>query len=154
MADKTKAELESLDFASVSPEEFAKLVKGFSNKEIDELSGDDALRRRIAAEIFQRMESQFRPDAAGPLKAVIRWKITGDSDIVYETAIADKKLTITEGRTEGEPRVTLVLGDAAFLKLVSGNGSPVSMFMTRKLKVAGDVGLAAKLPSLFDIPKA
>ena len=32
------------------------------------------------------------------------------------------------------------MGDAEFLKLVSGNGNPVTMFMMRKLKVAGDVG--------------
>ncbi|MGK5643344.1 SCP2 sterol-binding domain-containing protein, partial [Streptomyces sp. URMC 126] len=46
------------------------------------------------------------------------------------------------------------MGDAEFLRLVSGNASPVTMFMTRRLKLAGDVGLASGLTRYFDIPKA
>jgi predicted lipid carrier protein YhbT len=149
-----KLDLDSLDLAAVSPEEFARIVKGLSSREIAEIAQDDMLRRRVIAEIFGRMERQFRPDAAGPLNAVIRWKVTGASDVVYETAVADRTLTVREGRSENEARVSLMLDDAAFLKLVSGNGSPVSMFITRKLKVVGDISLATRLPSLFDIPKA
>jgi putative sterol carrier protein len=147
-------DLGSLDLAAVSPDEFARIVEGLSGREISEIAQDDVLRRRVIAEIFGRMERQFRPDAAGPLNAVIRWKITGESDVVYETAVADRTLTVREGRSESEARVSLVLDDAGFLKLVSGNSSPVSMFITRKLKVVGDIALATRLPSLFDIPKA
>lgn len=88
------------------------------------------------------------------LKALIRWKITGESEEVYETSIADGTCTVSPGRSDAEPRTTLVMGDAEFLKLVSGNGNPVTMFMMRKLKVAGDVGLASGLTRYFDIPKA
>jgi putative sterol carrier protein len=152
MTDKDA--IAALDFKTITPADFAKLVKTMSAKDIESIAQDEPLRKRVIAEIFSRMERQFRPDAAGPLDAVIRWKITGTTDVVYETAIKDKQLTVTEGRDDKEPRVTLVMGDQAFLKLVSGNGNPVTMFMTRKLKVAGDVGLATRLPSLFDIPKA
>ena len=41
-----------------------------------------------------------------------------------------------------------------FLKIVSGNGNPVMMFMTGKLKAKGDLGLAANIQNLFEIPKA
>lgn len=100
------------------------------------------------------MERQFRPDSAGSLAAVIRWKITGESDVVYETTIADGVCTVTEGRSEADPRLTLTMGDADFLKLVSGNASPVTLFMLRKVKIAGDLGLASGLTRYFDIPKA
>ncbi|NEE15152.1 SCP2 sterol-binding domain-containing protein, partial [Streptomyces sp. SID7499] len=111
-------------------------------------------RTRILGEIFGRMKQQFRPEAAGGLTALIRWKITGESEAVYETAIADGACRVTPGRSDADARTTLVMGDAEFLKLVSGNGNPVTMFMTRKLKVAGDVGLASGLTRYFDIPKA
>ena len=39
-------------------------------------------------------------------------------------------------------------------KIVSGSGNPVMMFMTGKLKAKGDLGLAANIANLFDIPKA
>ncbi len=153
MADDIPAELAGLDFANISPEEFAKIVKGLSAKQIEQAAQGE-FRERALAEVFSRMERQFRPESAGDLKALIRWKITGESDAVYETAIADGTCTVTRGRSEADPRVTLAMGDAEFLKLVSGNASPVTMFLTRKLKVAGDVGLASGLTRYFDIPKA
>lgn len=153
MAEDIRGELAALDFAHVSPQEFAKLVKGLSDKEIKQLATGE-LRERVLREVFGRMERQFRPESAGTLNALIRWKVTGESDAVWETAIADGTCTVREGRSDTEARVTLVMGDAEFLKLVSGNANPVTLFMTRKLKVAGDVALATGLTRLFDIPKA
>ncbi|WP_202501566.1 SCP2 sterol-binding domain-containing protein [Streptomyces sp. SID5785] len=150
-------DIAGLDFASVTPEEFARLVKGLSAKEINEIARDAELRGRVLKEVFGRMERQFKPDVAGTLDALIRWKVTGQGDTpeaVHETRIANGTCTVTEGRSNAEPRVTLVMGDADFLKLVSGNSSPVTMFMMRKVKIAGDLALAAGLTRYFDIPKA
>ncbi|GGZ22673.1 SCP2 sterol-binding domain-containing protein [Streptomyces nitrosporeus] len=146
-------ELAALDFGAVSPQEFARIVKGLSAGQLAEVMRGE-LRVRVLGEVFGRMRQQFRPEAAGRLDALIRWKITGESDLVYETAIADGTCTVTGGRSAAEPRTTLVMADADFLRLVSGNGNPVTMFMTRRLKVAGDVGLASGLTRYFDIPKA
>ncbi|MFD4944754.1 SCP2 sterol-binding domain-containing protein [Streptomyces sp. NPDC058409] len=157
MADNSSGnvtdELAGLDFAAVSPGEFARIVKGLSAKQLGEVMHGE-LRSRVLGEVFGRMKQQFRPEAAGQLKALIRWKITGDSEAVFETSISEGRCTVSEGRSEAEPRTTLVMGDAEFLKLVSGNGNPVTMFMMRKLKVAGDVSLASGLTRYFDIPKA
>lgn len=157
MADNSSGnltgELAALDFAAVSPQEFARIVKGLTARQLGEVMHGE-LRTRVLGEVFGRMKQQFRPDAAGRLTALIRWKITGEADTVYETAIADGTCTVSEGRSEAEPRTTLVMADAEFLKLVSGNGNPVTMFMMRKLKVAGDVSLASGLTRYFDIPKA
>ncbi|MYW65881.1 acyl-CoA synthase [Streptomyces sp. SID8379] len=150
-------DIAALDFATVTPEEFARIVKGLSAKEINEIAQDGALRARVLKEVFGRMERQFKPDVAGSLEALIRWKVTGQGeteDAVYETKISGGTCTATEGRSDADPRVTLVMGDADFLKLVSGNSSPVTMFMMRKVKIAGDVALAAGLTRYFDIPKA
>ncbi|MEU1486471.1 SCP2 sterol-binding domain-containing protein [Streptomyces sp. NPDC005752] len=157
MADNSSGnltdELSGLDFAAVSPEDFARIVKGLTAKQLGEVMQGD-LRARVLSEVFGRMRQQFRPEAAGQLTALIRWKITGETEEVYETSIADGACTVSAGRSDAEPRTTLVMGDAEFLKLVSGNGNPVTMFMMRKLKVAGDVGLASGLTRYFDIPKA
>ncbi|MFI6087255.1 SCP2 sterol-binding domain-containing protein [Streptomyces sp. NPDC051218] len=150
--------LAGLDFASVTPEEFAKIVKGLSGKEIAAIAQDAELRARVLAEIFGRMGRQFKPEAAGSVEALIRWKITGVDETVdeavYETEISEGTCTVREGRSDAEPRVTLVMADPEFLKLVSGNASPVTMFMMRKIKIAGDVAFAAGLTRYFDIPKA
>jgi putative sterol carrier protein len=41
-----------------------------------------------------------------------------------------------------------------FLKVVTNNANPITLFMTRKLKVAGDVGFATALQKMFTIPSA
>lgn len=148
--------LAELDFASVTPGQFAELVKKLSARELRELGEDATLRARVLDEVFARMGRQFRPDAAGSLSAVIRWQITGANaaERVYETRIADRACTVQAGRTDAEPKVTLTLSDVEFLKLASGNASPITMFMTRKIKVVGDVSLAGRLNRYFDIPKA
>lgn len=155
MADAVP-DLASLDFASVTPQEFAVLVKRTPAKELAAfLRGEP--RARVLAEVFGRMECQFRPENAGSLDTVIRWRITGadgEPEAVYETAISGGRCTVREGASDAEPRVTLTMTDTEFLRLVSGNGNPVTMFMTRKLKVSGDIGLASGLTRLFDIPKA
>ncbi|MFB7223300.1 SCP2 sterol-binding domain-containing protein [Streptomyces sp. NPDC056227] len=149
-------DLAGLDFSAVSPEEFARIVKGLSAKQLGEIMHGE-LRARILREVFGRMKQQFRPEAAGQLQALIRWKITADDgggDDVFETSISGGACRVSEGHSEAEPRTTLVMGPAEFLKLASDNGNPVTMFMMRKLKVAGDVGLASGLTRYFDIPKA
>lgn len=146
-------ELAELNFAEVSPEEFARIVKKVSAKDLSRVMQGD-MRERVLSEIFGRMERQFRPDAAGSLDALIRWKVTGEAETVYETHIREGECQVREGRSDAEPRVTLMMGDAEFLKLVSGNANPVTLFMTRKLKVAGDVALASGLARYFDLPKA
>ncbi|MCB5905975.1 SCP2 sterol-binding domain-containing protein [Streptomyces pinistramenti] len=152
MTDDVRVRLAALDFAGVTPDEFAGIVKGLSARQITEIATGD-LRARVLGEIFGRMGRQFRPEAAGSLSALIRWKITGESEAVYETTIADGVCTVREGGSADQPRLTLVMGDAAFLKLVSGNGNPVTMFLSRKLKATGDLGLASGLNRYFDIPK-
>jgi predicted lipid carrier protein YhbT len=150
------AEIADLDFASVTPTEFATLVKRLSGKELAALMRGE-LRDRVLRAIFGRMERQFRPEAAGALDAVIRWEVTGAGDeptVVWESAIADGTCAVTPGRSDARARVTFVLSDAEFLRLVSGNGNPVTMFLTRKIKISGDIALASSLTHLFDIPKA
>lgn len=146
--------LDGLDFGEIGPQEFARLVKSLSAREIAEAFQGE-VRLRALREIFARMERLFRPEAAGSLRALIRWRVEGaEGATVFETAIADGRCVAAEGASAGEPRVTLALADAEFLRLVSGNGNPVTMFVLRKIKISGDVGLAAGLTRLFDIPKA
>ncbi|MFJ4918934.1 SCP2 sterol-binding domain-containing protein [Streptomyces sp. NPDC088725] len=129
------------------------MVKGLSGRELAEaLRGE--LRQRVLREIFGRMREQFRPENAGTLSAVIRWRITGESDAVFETVIDNGHCTVREGPGEDRPRTTFVLRDVDFLRLASGNAGPVTMYLTRKVRITGDLSVAAGLPRYFEIPKA
>jgi putative sterol carrier protein len=67
--------------------------------------------------------------------------------------VADGGCTLSS-TPDNDPKLAITVGPVDFIKVVSGNGNPMMMFMTGKLKAKGDLGLAANIANLFDIPKA
>ncbi len=143
------------NFANLSPKEFAQLVKSTPDDKIAKvMSGDQ--RGKILNEIFERMPSLFRADRAGATNAVIHWGITGRADggtDTYEIVIENGTCAVSSTPSR-DPKLSLTMGPLDFMKIISGGGNPVMMFMTGKLKAKGDLGLAANIANLFDIPKA
>ena len=137
--------------AAVEPKEFARLVKSTPDSTIaDVMAGPD--RSKILDEVFDRMPTLFRADRAGAAQAVIHWNITGGNDS-YETVIENGACTVTNHPAR-EPKLAMTMDPVTFLKVVSGDGNPMMMFMTGKIKAKGDLALAANVAKLFDIPKA
>jgi len=148
-------EIDLSDFSNLEPGQFAELVKTASDSQLNEIMASD-VRGKVLDEIFRRMPSLFRPDRAGNTNAVIHWTITGRPDggsDTYEIVIADGECKLSEN-PDNEPKLALTMGPADFLKVTAGVGNPVMMFMTGKLKAKGDLGLAANIANLFNIPKA
>jgi hypothetical protein len=143
------------DFASVSPTEFAQLVKATPDSELQNLLDGD-LRQPILRSIFTRMPESFRPDRAGSTSAVIHWIVTGgpDGSDTYEVRIADGTCETTEQPGTDAPSLAITVAPLDFVKVVSGNGNPVMMFMTGRLKAKGDLALAANIQHIFAVPKA
>jgi hypothetical protein len=147
----------SFDLSTIKemePADFARLVKSTPDATIsDALSGEH--RGAILDEIFGRFPRVFRADRAGATNTVIHWEVGGAPDggsDTYQLVIADGACTVSSD-TDREPRLTVILSAVDFLKMVTGNANPTMMFMTGKLKAKGDLGLAASIASLFDLPK-
>ena len=140
--------------ASIGPKEFAKLVKSTPDATLAEVMAGDS-RKKILDEVFNRMPTLFRADRAGSTRAVIHWNITGGpggSNDAYETVIEDGACTVNN-QPARDPKLAMTMDPVTFLKVVSGDGNPMMMFMTGKIKAKGDLGLAAQVAKLFDIPK-
>jgi putative sterol carrier protein len=140
--------------ASIGPKEFAQLVKTTPDSQIAEVMAGDA-RTKILDEVFDRMPTLFRADKAGSTSAVIHWIITGGAggaSDTYETVIENGACTVTNQPVR-EPKLAMTMDPVTFLKVVTGDGNPMMMFMTGKIKAKGDLGLAANVAKLFDIPK-
>ena len=149
----TEFNAESL--ASIGPKEFAQLVKSTPDSKIAEVMASDS-RGKILDEVFGRMPTLFRADRAGATQAVIHWNITGGAGGAtdsYETVIENGACTVTD-QPARDPKLAMTMDPVTFLKVVSGDGNPMMMFMTGKIKAKGDLGLAAQVAKLFDIPKA
>ena len=140
--------------ATIGPKEFAALVKSTPDSKLAEVMSSDA-RGKILDGVFGRMPTLFRADRAGSTQAVIHWNITGGpggATDSYETVIENGACTVTNEPVR-EPKLTMTMDPLVFLKVVSGDGNPMMMFMTGKIKAKGDLGLAGQVAKLFDIPK-
>jgi putative sterol carrier protein len=150
------ADLESIgDFANVDPKQFAQLVKSTPDSQLAEIMSGDQ-RGKILDSIFARFPELFRADRAGSTNAVIHWNITGRPDggqDTYELVIGNGACVLSP-TPEHDPKLAVTVGPVDFLKVVSGNGNPMMMFMTGKLKAKGDIMLAGKLGELFSLPKS
>ena len=58
-----------------------------------------------------------------------------------------------EGAPE-EPRVIYEIRPLDFLRLISGGASGPQLFLVGRLKIRGDLFLAARIQSMFAIPSA
>ncbi len=149
------SEYDASSLKSVDPTEFARAVKKMPGGELKSIMHGEE-RGAVLDEVFGRMPGLFRPDRAGSMHAVVHWHITGRPDggvDTYELVIGDGKCLLSP-KPESEPRLALTLDAVDFLKVVSSNANPMMMFMTGKLKAKGDLGLAANIANLFNMPKA
>ena len=96
----------------------------------------------------------FREAAAGQ-KATIQQVITGgDGDTHYWITIADGQIDLGVGDVEAED-ATITQSYESAAALAKGELSPVTAFMTGKLKIAGNMGLILGLQGvLAQLPAA
>jgi putative sterol carrier protein len=142
-------------FAAVDPQAFARNVGAASDEQLAAgMSGD--MRGQILDEVFGRIEAHFRADKAQQVEATIRFKITGRADGEadrYEAVIDKGTCRLAKDLVE-RPDVTITVDAATFLKLITGNANGPELFLRRKLKVKGDLALAARLTGLFALPRS
>lgn len=141
-----------VDVEALTPEEFAKLVKAHD---------DDTLRATFRAvgtgraldRVFAIMQERYLADRAGDIEATVQWRITDEGEEhPYVVQLRPDECETARGSTS-RPTTTLKIDLARFARIAAGQANGVKLLMTRKLKASGDLGLAKKLPSLFDIPK-
>jgi putative sterol carrier protein len=99
---------------------------------------------------FDAMPGRFKADRAQGVKAVIQYDITGEGGGTYHVDIADGKCAVSAGPA-GSPNLTLTMAAQDWLDMVSGKLNGQMAFMSGKLKLKGDMGLAMKLAGLFSI---
>jgi len=139
---------------TMSSAEFVALVKGTSDGEIrDDFAGEH--RGALLDAIFARFPQQFRPDKAGDRTARIDFRITGgpgDTSDTYGVVVDRGTCTVEKGAGDA-PDLSLMLGPAEFLKIITGTGNPAMMFMMGKVKARGDLGMASGLATWFEPPQ-
>lgn len=101
-------------------------------------------------ETFDAMTSKFRPDKAQGVNAVIQYDIAGDQGGTWHAVIKDGACMVQSGAAPS-PTLTLNMSAPDWLDMIAGKLSGQMAFMSGKLKLKGDMGLAMKLGSLFQV---
>lgn len=145
-----------VDLSRMGPQTFARLIANAAKEQVEEVLARPELRELILTEIFRRMQAHLRQDRARGVEAVVHWRFsegTGEGGYDhYETVISNGTCTINR-ETTGPSRVTITMPANDFVRLITSNASAPVLFMTGRLKLRGDLGFAAGMLGLFDLPK-
>jgi putative sterol carrier protein len=131
----------------------AQLVRDTPPQRLEQLMRTP-VRRVVLDGIFWQMPQHLDRRRAAGMRSSIRWRITGRSDgraDTYDLEVEDGRCLVTRG-SEIEPRVTITVDGAEFLRIATGNSDPMRAYFNGRLALAGDIMVAAKLVSLFRIP--
>jgi len=101
-------------------------------------------------DIIQGMTDRFNKDAAAGMSAVYQYHITGDGGGHFYSEINDGELNVAQGDHDS-PNITITISAEDYMEMVDGKLNGQMAFMTGKLKIDGDMSLAMKLGSLFNI---
>ena len=102
------------------------------------------------AELFEAMPARLNTAAAAKVNKTVQWNITGDDPGVWAIQINDGAARLIPDGVE-KPDVTFTVTSKDWLTIAEGKLNAMNAFMTGKLKVAGDMGLAMKVPQLLPL---
>ena len=99
-------------------------------------------------EVFDGMAGKFRADKAVGVNATIQYDITGDQGGTWHAVVKDGKCTVSTGAAPTS-NLTLTMSSQDWLDMIAGKLSGQMAFMSGKLKLKGDMGLAMKIAGMF-----
>ena len=104
-------------------------------------------------EIFDQMSANLNTDAAKGMNATIQFNLAGDNGGQWYVSIKDGKAEVSKGSAPS-PNMTLSMSASDYVDMIMGKLNGQMAFMSGKLKISGDMGLAMKMQSLFKRPGA
>lgn len=100
------------------------------------------------AGIFPEMAVRFIPAKAEGVNAVIQFNLSGDNGGQYWLKIADGQCEAGEGQADS-PKMTLKAAADDWYAVSTGKMNAMQAFMSGKIKIEGDMGMAMKLQTMF-----
>lgn len=98
--------------------------------------------------IFPAMVERFIPEKANGVNATILFDLSGDNGGQYWIKVADGTAETGEGNISDAAMTVKATADDWFA-VATGQMNAMQAFMTGKLKILGDMGLAMKMQTMF-----
>jgi putative sterol carrier protein len=142
-----------IDPESLSAEDFARLVGQAEDGQIEQVirgMGTQAVLERV----FDGFRDRFKADAARGVTVDVQFVVTDQGEEhPFVVSIRDGTCEPRSGRVN-DPKTTLTTGLVPFVRLVAGQANGVELFMTGRLKVAGDMLFAPQIMGYFEPVRA
>ena len=102
------------------------------------------------AEVFTEIDNRLKsdPSKVSNMNAVYAFDLSGDEGGQYHIALKDGQADVGQGAPEN-PNITISMKDTDFVDLALGKLDGTMAFMSGKIKIKGDMGLAMKLQSVL-----
>jgi putative sterol carrier protein len=94
------------------------------------------------------MPGRFKKDAAKGLKAVYQFDLSGDKGGKWHVIIDNETCKVVEG-AHASPSITISMTAQDYVDMTTGKLNGQVAFMSGKLRISGDMGLALRMQSLF-----
>ncbi len=101
------------------------------------------------AEYFSTLSDRFVADAAGGVNAVMQYSLSGDGGGDWVVKIEDGSFQGVETGTADKPTLHIMMDAEKFIEMANGDLDGRKAFLTRKLKVKGNIALAQKMQKFF-----
>lgn len=98
-----------------------------------------------AEEMLKYLPEAFEPSAARGVEAVLQFNASKP----HYATISKGACSVAEG-TASKPDVTLNIDDDNLVALMKGELNGFTAYLTGKLKIDGDLGLAQRISSFFN----
>jgi putative sterol carrier protein len=98
-----------------------------------------------AREFFEGLPGRIDPERAGTLDASYRFDIKGAGS--WRLEADGERAVVTESDAPAD--CVIRTDENTFLRIVRGEQSPMGAYMTGKVRVEGDLGLALRLRDVF-----
>lgn len=140
-------------FTGLDVNQVARNLRHMDDAAVAEMVGG-TMRTPVLEEVFRRMDEHVDPRKAAGVDTLVRFEIEGGPDGAvdrFDVHFHDGAVR-TSREPLGEPVATLRCEPVAFMRLVLGGVSGITLFEEGRLTVEGDLETAARLRSLFAIP--
>ena len=95
----------------------------------------------------QAMPAGFRADRAGGLQAVYQFQVSSGS--IWTLTVANGRCSVAQGQT-APPTVIIGIRDDDYISLAEGQFDAVQTYRQGRLRINGDLQLAAKIGEIFE----
>lgn len=99
-------------------------------------------------DLFPAMVERLIPDKAAGIDATILFDLSGDNGGFFWIKITDGAAEAGQGEV-ADPSMTVRASADDWFAVATGQTNAMQAFMTGKLKILGDMGLAMKMQTMF-----